>query len=139
MLDRAAKLLAMSYLAPVPGGAGREFLSMGLYYNSGISFSLLSGLGNLGLVSAVIGIAALSALCVRVKEIREMWGVPLLYAGAVGNLSDRLIFGRVLDWIYVGLHINLADVWLALGCALIIVQLARDSYLSNNTNNGAQR
>ncbi|MDR1472344.1 MAG: signal peptidase II [Synergistaceae bacterium] len=125
LLDRAAKFWAMSSLARQPDGARRAFLSLGLYFNRGISFSLLGGHDRLVLLASLAGLAVISLACARSEKIRTMRGIPLLYAGAVGNLSDRLAYGYVIDWIYVGLHINLADVWLCAGCALIAAELAK--------------
>jgi signal peptidase II len=49
-------------------------------------------------------------------------------AGALGNLTDRLIFGEVVD--FLSLHIgrfrwptfNMADTWITLGMAGLLVQ-----------------
>ncbi|MDR1916986.1 MAG: signal peptidase II [Synergistaceae bacterium] len=121
-LDRATKYWALSCITPISGGEGRFFLSLGLYFNRGISFSLLEEYANLGLSVALIGSAALCLICVKVKKIRSMRGMPLLYAGAVGNLIDRLMYGYVVDWLYIGGYINLADVWLIFGCILFLAE-----------------
>jgi signal peptidase II len=59
-------------------------------------------------------------------------GLGLLWAGGAGNLCDRLRRGEVIDFMH--LHVrevfhwatfNLADVYLTVGLALLIVDLLR--------------
>jgi lipoprotein signal peptidase len=70
-------------------------------------------------------VAALLSVCVRSKTARSMTGVVFLLAGASGNLTDRLMYGYVVDWLYVGGYINLADVWIGAGCLMIFAQLVQ--------------
>jgi len=60
-------------------------------------------------------------------------GIIFLCAGALGNLSDRLMYGYVVDWIYVGGYINLADVWLGVGSFLILARCVRMRKTSKRT------
>jgi signal peptidase II len=114
-LDRATKHWAMSRFASSPGE--RAFLSLGLHFNRGISFSLLENHASLSLAVTLAAIGLLGLLCAKSSEkVRSVPGMPLLWAGAAGNLSDRLLYGYVVDWIYIfGGCINLADVWLCAG------------------------
>ncbi len=122
-IDRIAKCLAISCLAPAPAGRGDpSFLS--LYFNRGISFSFFERHASLALVATLIGICALGFACARSRSFRALPGVALLWPGALGNLTDRLWYGYVIDWIYIGLHFNLADVWLCLGGLLVLKKYA---------------
>jgi lipoprotein signal peptidase len=85
-----------------------------LYFNYGISFSLLKA-PPIGLFVALLGIGLLGYACVKSGTIRSTPGIPLLLAGAVGNLIDRVFYGYVIDWIHVIVFLNLADLWLCLG------------------------
>ncbi|GHV26593.1 hypothetical protein FACS1894167_00150 [Synergistales bacterium] len=67
----------------------------------------------------LLGIAVLMFLCVKSKMIRSTLGTVFLLAGAAGNLICRLMYGYVVDWIYVGGYINLADIWLCIGSLMI--------------------
>lgn len=111
LLDRATKLLALRYFASC------------VYLNHGISFSLFKNSPWVGLFMSLLGILMLSFLSVRNKKFRRNAGVPLLLAGAIGNLVDRFFYGYVVDWFYVGIHMNLADVWLCLGVLVFIANL----------------
>ncbi|MDR1944145.1 MAG: signal peptidase II [Synergistaceae bacterium] len=104
--DRATKYLALS---------GYEPFARNLHLNFGISFSLLERHATLGLFAALAGAVLLGCICVKSAAFRSAPGIPLLWAGAVSNLIDRVFYGYVIDWIHVALFINLADIWLCLG------------------------
>lgn len=55
--------------------------------------------------------------------------VPLIVAGAIGNLADRIRFGYVVDFVRFHLDnrwayptFNVADAWITIGVALILVE-----------------
>jgi signal peptidase II len=114
--DRAAKMWALANLARIQDDGDSAFFSLGLYFNRGISFSLLDGHTSTGLFVAAAGIAILALVCAASARVASCPGMPLLWAGAAGNLTDRVLYGYVVDWIHAGIFINLADVWLGLGC-----------------------
>jgi lipoprotein signal peptidase len=74
------------------------------------------------LAASVLGIAMLGAVCAKSAAARSMPGMVFLWAGAVGNLLGRLTRGYAVDWIYIGWYINLADVWIGVGCLMICAQ-----------------
>jgi lipoprotein signal peptidase len=106
--DRATKYFALS------GTLGE------LYLNRGVSFSLLDKSASAGFLIALAGIGLLGCACIRSAALRAAPGIPLLWAGAVSNIADRLIYGFVIDWIHIVLFVNLADIWLCLGGILLI-------------------
>ena len=58
-------------------------------------------------------------------------GPALLWAGGVANLADRIVLGRVVDFINLGLGglrtgiFNAADVAITLGVLLVVLELAQ--------------
>jgi signal peptidase II len=121
--DRAAKLWAEASLASASGNA--VIPSLSLYRNEGIAFSLMKNFPHAGLAAAILGMGALAFICARAAPARKSLGVVFLWAGALGNFTDRLLYGRVIDWIYVGTHINLADLWLVIGCLVVLAEMIR--------------
>ena len=73
-------------------------------------------------VMGLIVLGAMMFLCVP-SDVLQSSGSVLLLAGSVGNLMDRLILGHVVDWFYVGVYVNLADIWLCLGFILFLFQV----------------
>lgn len=56
------------------------------------------------------------------------WAVPLIVAGAVGNLVDRVQLGYVVDFVRFHLNdrwayptFNVADAWITIGVVLILI------------------
>ncbi|MDR1649581.1 MAG: signal peptidase II [Synergistaceae bacterium] len=120
-LDRATKYWASSRFVPNKGE--RAFLSLGLHFNRGISFSWLENYPSLGLAVTLAAMGFLGVLCLRSKTARSMPGMALLWAGAAGNLADRLLYGYVVDWIYIFRgYVNLADVWLCVGGLAVLLR-----------------
>ena len=98
--------------------------------NTGIAFSMLPWLGNLGLILLMLAVIAF--------VLRLWWtsdpartvarlGFALIVGGALGNLIDRAFRGHVVD--YVLFHVgnwsfavfNLADSLITVGAALVIL------------------
>lgn len=135
--DHATKHWAESELRGHPNRPIVEnVLELAYTQNRDVGFSLL---GRAGLsararkpvifVMATIGLVVLSAMWVRRRGAGwpEHAAFALLTAGAIGNLSDRLIRGYVVDFVY--LHhwpvFNAADVWLVAGGILLFLTQVR--------------
>jgi len=121
--DRVSKVLAAYYLRETSIAEG-ALLSLSLHRNYGISFSLLENFPLASLSISILGIALFGLLCLKNESLRHSRGVIFLWAGAIGNLADRLLYGYVIDWLRIetfglfglfGLYINLADIWLVVG------------------------
>ncbi len=88
------------------------------------------------LVFNVIAITLLLAYYWSLRSDRVLqWGLALIVPGALGNLSDRVLFpGRgVVDFIRVGISpeiywpiFNMADVYVSVGVGLIILSYVRE-------------
>lgn len=127
-LDQLLKYLAVLYLKPVgtapfiPGVLGLRYVE-----NNGAAFSILAGKQTLLIV--VTGIALLVwgyfLFFKRPSNKVELAGMTLVLAGGIGNLVDRIANGFVVDFIDVLFMqfavFNLADVFVCLGFALLIV------------------
>lgn len=130
VLDQMTKALAERYLEYGQQIDLLPILSLYRVYNTGIAFSLLAGAGTVGLVV----LAAAVTLLVLLIWHRTTEGGPLVaigYAliigGALGNLTDRLVYGHVVDFLLLHLGaqplfvFNLADAALTAGPALLIL------------------
>ncbi|RCS24889.1 signal peptidase II [Phyllobacterium salinisoli] len=106
------------------------FLALFRTHNNGIAFSMLSSLGDTGLIAmTVIVIGFVLYLWWTSSPERRVarFGFALIIGGAVGNLIDRSLHGYVID--YVLFHtatwsfavFNLADAFITIGAGLIIL------------------
>jgi len=121
-LDQGAKALVQRTIEP---GQDVEVIGSWLrlthVYNPGGAFGIFGGQPVL-----VLGFTLLAAVVVLAflpRIIRAGYGLPvgLLFGGALGNLADRLRYGRVLDFIDFGFWpvFNLADVAITAGAVLL--------------------
>jgi signal peptidase II len=130
LLDQASKAWAEARL---PYGEPIDLLpilSLLRVHNEGIAFSLLSGFGTLGLLLMVLLVTAIIlAMWWRTSDGGRLAaiGYALIVGGALGNLIDRLVYGHVVDFLYLHLGtrplfvFNLADAALTIGPGLMIL------------------
>jgi len=103
------------------------FLSLGADWPFWLRTTLF-GIGN-----AVL-LLALTAMAMRRRWSRPaLLGLALCVAGGGSNLLDRLAFGRVVDFINVGLGsvrtgiFNVADMAIMLGAAMVVLAGLQES------------
>lgn len=111
-------------------------LNLTLVMNPGVTFGLLTGLGAWGHVILVaVALAVVVALGFWLRRA-ENWtmavAIGAIAGGAVGNVIDRVRFGRVVDFIHA--HIgtpwgdfswyvfNVADAAIVCGVAVLVLQ-----------------
>lgn len=130
---------ALSFLADRISKGSLAFFDCRAHFNGGISFGLFSGAGAAvtgfsTAAAAALVIAAFALLRRRESGKLLSCGLGLAIGGALGNLADRLLFGCVKDWIFVpfshlvlkdGLWINIADISLCAGAAVVVLGLLR--------------
>jgi len=117
-------LFAQSYTTFIP------FIDFLLIYNSGIAFGIFDGYGNLAsnllLVITIFILIYLIRLLVKEKVKIAKLALSLITAGALGNIIDRFIDGKVTDFLHLEFGsfsffiFNLADAFITLGAILII-------------------
>jgi signal peptidase II len=130
--DQVSKHVASTHLMD---GARQSYLgdSLRLEYseNTGAFLSLGAGLPwwarttlfSVGTVVLLIG-CVVAALTRRLKGV-ALFGLWLLFAGGFSNLVDRVVHGRVVDFLNVGIGpvrtgiFNVADMAIMLGVALL--------------------
>jgi signal peptidase II len=126
MIDLLSKEWALRTL-PAPsfrGGAG--FFALALHFNPGAAFSLFRSMPGTAAALAVAGILVLLLMRRLFPAFRRSPAEALLFAGAAGNLADRVLHGHVVDWLKVGpLHLNAADFFLCLGALLFLNEIVK--------------
>ncbi|CAB1128484.1 Lipoprotein signal peptidase [Candidatus Hydrogenisulfobacillus filiaventi] len=125
LLDRAVKVLVVTHLSlyqSIP--LVPHVLALTLVLNSGAAFGLLRHRQFLFVLVAVGLLAAVAAYSFRTREIPAplMWGLGLLAGGSAGNLWDRAVSGRVVDYIHLAYWpvFNLADSAIVVGMAVLM-------------------
>lgn len=106
------------------------FFSLVHVQNTGVAFGLFQGKNLLFLALGTIVVGTLIFLAIRslVTDPTLSWILAIIIGGALGNLLDRVRFGRVIDFLdfYIGAHhwpaFNVADSAICIGAFLMIIQ-----------------
>ena len=106
-----------------------HYLNFRPVWNDGISFGMLQGYGNFGRISFIIIAISISLWIIlysRKLNIIGFVGYNMIAGGALGNVIDRLIHGKVIDFIdlhYKEYHwptFNMADSFIFIGVLLFV-------------------
>ena len=120
-LDQATKWWVVKHIEfnADPEPVIENFFYLCHWGNTGAAFSMFH---NNNAAFIVLSIAALIGLVVAYcrdafKDTPSRVGVGLLVGGILGNLSDRIIHGHVVDFLLFNLHVRYANPWPAFNVA----------------------
>ena len=133
--DHATKIAAKAELegAPPVDVVGRV-VRLDYTENRDTGFGLLRSIPADSRLPIILALQSLGAVALAVALSRrrrlDAYAVAFSFAlaGALGNLSDRIARGYVVDFVRVP-HwpvFNLADVWITVGIGLVALSLLRD-------------
>ncbi|MBU1089452.1 signal peptidase II [Patescibacteria group bacterium] len=124
-LDFFVKFLARKFLVPAQTVEIFPFLKLEFTQNSNLAFGIPFPRSLIILLS-IFAIIFLGNLFVKNVKKESKIGVvafALLLGGAFGNLTERIFFGKVTDFISLSIipNFNLADAALTIGITLLII------------------
>lgn len=95
------------------------------WYNSGAAFGIFANGNLVFMILAIIVAGAILYYFPRISR-KDWWlrlALMLQFSGAVGNLTDRIQFGHVTDFISVGNFaiFNIADASISVGVVVLIL------------------
>jgi signal peptidase II len=103
-----------------------NFFSLVNVTNTGAAFGSFRGNNSFFIVISIIALVIVVILLVRPRvsdRLRDL-SLALLLAGILGNLTDRLVYGHVIDFLLFNLHIRYADPWPAFNVADSCISIA---------------
>lgn len=130
-LDRSSKALVMSYYDKTGDIYLRinSFLNLNLIWNEGIAFGIFSFeekyYYNFLTIFIFLIIIIIFWLMLKSPYPHKL-GYALIIGGSFGNITDRLFYSSVIDFIdlnYKGFHwfvFNVADIFITLGVLILI-------------------
>lgn len=128
IVDQASKAIAISMGPRLE--AGIEVLpvfNLVLVRNRGVSFGLLANLPWWALaITGLLAVTGLSVWLWRTDRKLDAAAIGLTIGGALGNITDRMRFGAVTDFLdfHVGMYhwpaFNFADILIVSGLALLL-------------------
>ncbi|EDY21551.1 lipoprotein signal peptidase [Chthoniobacter flavus Ellin428] len=96
-----------------------NFFDLVYYSNTGAAFSALTGKNTFFILISIVALVALLVFYKKgaFKDRPSRWASALLCAGILGNLTDRIVHGHVVDFLLFNLHVRYADPWPAFNVA----------------------
>ena len=94
--------------------------------NTGAAFGSFRGNNTFFVVVSIVALLVVTVLLVRRRQ-PDAWrdlSLALLLAGILGNLTDRLLYGHVIDFLLFNLHVRYADPWPAFNVADSCISIA---------------
>ena len=126
-LDQLTKQLVLRLISPYDGRVVvPDFFSLVNVPNTGAAFGSFRGHNALFIVISIVALVAVTTLLVRRRRpdaLRDV-SLALLLAGILGNLTDRLLHGHVIDFLLFNLHVRYADPWPAFNVADSCISIA---------------
>src|SRR6266542_426905 len=103
-----------------------DFFNLVNVSNTGVAFVSFKFNNSFFFVVSIIALVVVTVLLVRARPA-DAWrdlSLALLLAGILGNLTDRLLYGHVIDFLLFNLHIRYADPWPAFNVADSCISIA---------------
>lgn len=137
ILDRIVKTAVANSMnvgdsIPVLG----DFFHITYIQNSGAAFSMLQNHSTILIIlPAAVILIGIIVICTGTKKYKPifLWALALMCGGGLGNLTDRLAYGKVIDMFDFGFFpvFNVADIAVCVGCGLLVVYMI--VYENSNT------
>jgi len=126
-LDQLTKQSVLRFIIPYDARiVVPDFFSLVNVTNTGAAFGSFRGNNTFFVIISVVALVVVTVLLVR-RSQPDPWrdlSLALLLAGILGNLTDRLLYGHVIDFLLFNLHIRYADPWPAFNVADSCISVA---------------
>jgi signal peptidase II len=126
-VDQMTKQLVLRSISPYEARiVVPDFFTLVNVTNTGAAFGSFKGNNVVFIIISVIALAIVTTLLVRPRQpnrFRDL-SLGLLLAGILGNLTDRLLYGHVIDFLLFNLHVRYADPWPAFNVADSCISIA---------------
>jgi len=103
-----------------------DFFTLVNVTNTGAAFGSFRGNNTFFIIISIVALVVVATLLARRRQ-PDPWrdlSLALLLAGILGNLTDRLLYGHVIDFLLFNLHIRYADPWPAFNVADSCISIA---------------
>ena len=126
-LDQWTKQMVLRFISPdEPRVLVADFFSLVNVTNTGAAFGSFRGNNTFFIAISSLALVIVLGLLSRART-PDRWrdlSLALLLAGILGNLTDRLLYGHVIDFLLFDLHIPYAHPWPAFNVADSCISIA---------------
>lgn len=138
LIDQILKLLVSGAM---PLNTSKEiisnFFSISLVHNYGAAWSILNGNRFLLILISIIALVLIYFIFIKNNQLAflEILAYGMLIGGILGNLTDRIIYGYVVDFLdfnILGYNypvFNFADCCIVIAAGLLIFEILKDGVL----------
>src|SRR3989440_4031607 len=126
-LDQWTKQLVLRFISPdEPRIVISNFFHLVNVTNTGAAFGSFRNNNTFFIAISAVAFVIVVALLVRrrSRDILRDVSLALLLAGVLGNLTDRLLYGHVIDFLLFDLHVRFAHPWPAFNVADSCISIA---------------
>src|SRR5438034_1305571 len=126
-LDQWSKQLVLRCIVPDrPRTLISGFFSLVNVTNTGAAFGSFRNNNTFFIVISSVALLVVLVLLLRQRlpDVCRDVSLALLLAGILGNLTDRLLYGHVIDFLLFNLHIPYANPWPAFNVADSCISIA---------------
>jgi len=126
-LDQLTKQVVLRFISPdEPRVLVTDFFSLVNVTNTGAAFGSFRGNNTFFIAISSVALVVVLGLLLQARAV-DSWrdlSLALLLAGILGNLTDRLLYGHVIDFLLFDLHIPYAHPWPAFNVADSCISVA---------------
>jgi signal peptidase II len=126
-LDQLTKQLVLRFIGPFDvRSVIPDIFTLVHVTNNGAAFGTFKGNNTFFVGISILALVVVTVLLVR-SHHADLWrdvSLALLLAGILGNLTDRLLHGHVIDFLLFNLHVRYADPWPAFNVADSCISIA---------------
>ena len=126
-LDQCTKQAVLRFISPdEPRTVIPDFFHLVNVTNTGAAFGSFRNNNTFFIAISSVALLVVLALLVR-RRPPDLWrdmSLALLLAGILGNVTDRLLYGHVIDFLLFDLHIPYAHPWPAFNVADSCISVA---------------
>ena len=139
VLDQITKALVLQNITPEePRIIVPDFFALVFVTNTGAAFGSFKNNNWFFLILSCVAIVVVLTLLFR-KHERDTWrdvSLALLLSGVLGNLTDRILHGAVIDFLLFNLHVPFADPWPAFNVADACICIAVGFFMVHSFKQG---
>src|SRR2546425_3164510 len=126
-LDQWTKQAVLRFISPdEPRIVIPDFFNLVNVTNTGAAFGSFRNNNTFFIVISSVALLVVLALLIQ-RRAPDVWrdvSLALLLTGILGNLTDRLLYGHVIDFLLFDLHVRYADPWPAFNVADSCISIA---------------
>ncbi len=141
LLDQVSKWFALHQVGPEePRIIIPEFFALVFVTNTGAAFGSFKNNNLFFIALSSVALIAIVTMIVR-RKTTDVWretSLALLLAGVLGNLTDRLWHGHVIDFLLFDLHLPFAHPWPAFNVADACICVAVGFFMVHSFRQGRE-